>query len=108
MVYHSFYILFSFLEVMVERSELENRARRLISGDITYRVLKSLGDKGIRRLDKMAGEIVGLLESEEPNNRFFSKVEKTSEQKARTLRQGKNSEDLNKLNIFKENGDTRN
>jgi len=74
---------------MVERSELENRVRRLIAADITYRVLKNLGDKGVRRLDKRAAEIVNLLDAgEEPNNRFYVRIEKIEEEKAKTMREG--------------------
>ncbi len=74
---------------MVERSELEKRVRRLIAGDITYRVLKSLGDKGTRRLNKRAANIVELLEKgEEPNNRFFAEIKVIPEQKARTMKEG--------------------
>jgi len=79
---------------MAERSELESRVRRLVAADITYRVFKSLGDKGIRRLNKSAEEIVQLLESEEPGYRFLSKIEESEEKKARTLRQG--------IDIFRE------
>lgn len=75
---------------MVERSELESRVRRMVSADITYRVLKSLGEKGVRRLSKRAEEIVGLVrESEEEARRFVARVEtKIEDRKARTLRQG--------------------
>lgn len=77
---------------MVERSGLEKRVRRLIAGDITYRVLKSLGEKGIRRLKKGAKEIVNLLgEGEEPNNRFYVGIEKSEEEKSKTLREGINA-----------------
>jgi len=80
---------------MVERSELEQRVRRMVSADITYRVLKSLGERGIRRLDKRAAEIVGLLKYEEETKkreqreRFYADVKEIDEEeKARTLRQG--------------------
>ena len=73
---------------MAERTELEKRVRRIIAADITYRVLKSLGEKGVRRLDKRATEIVGLLDKEEQGDRFYARIEKTEEEKARTLRQG--------------------
>ncbi|HUW43385.1 MAG TPA: hypothetical protein VMV95_00260 [Bacillota bacterium] len=76
---------------MVERTELERRVRRLIAGDITYRVLKSLGDRGDRRLKKRAAEIVDILDQKELNNRFFVGIEKTEEEKAKTLRQGINA-----------------
>jgi len=77
---------------MVERSDLEKGVRRLIAGDITYRVLKNLGEKGIRRLNKRAKEIVNLLdEGEEPNNRFYIKIERDKEEKARTTKEGINA-----------------
>ena len=76
---------------MVERSELEKRVRRLIAGDITSKVLKNLGEKGVRRLNKGAKEIFGLLDKEEPNDRFYVRVEKIEEEKARTMRQGVNA-----------------
>ena len=77
---------------MVERSELESRVRRLIAGDITYRVLKNLGNKGVRRLNKRAAEITDLLDKgEEPNNRFYVGIEKIEKEKARTLREGINA-----------------
>ncbi len=77
---------------MVERSALENRVRRLIAEDITSKVLKSLGDKGSRRLKKGAKEIVNLLgEGEEPNNRFYVGIEKSEEEKSKTLREGINA-----------------
>ena len=77
---------------MVERSELENKVRRLIAGDITYRVLKSLGERGNRRLKKRAVEIVCLLkEGEEPNSRFYVEIERIKEEKARTMRGGINA-----------------
>lgn len=76
---------------MAERSELENRIRRLVAGDITYRVLKSLGDKGDRRLKKRAKEIVVLLDEEEPNDRFYARIERIEEEKAKTIREGVNA-----------------
>ena len=72
---------------MVERSELESRVRRLVSADILYRTLKSLGERGVRRLDKRSEEIVQLLDEEE-NQRFFLKIEEIGEERARTLREG--------------------
>ena len=85
------YILFICGKIMVERSELENRVRRLIAGDITYRVLKSLGDKGDRRLKKRAAEIVFLLDQEEPSGRFYAGIEKIDEEKAKTMKEGINA-----------------
>ena len=83
---------------MVERSELESRVRRMVSSDITYRVLKSLGERGVRKLTKKAKEIVELLEDYEEGaeeKRFFARTqEETEDKKARTLRQG--------IDIFKE------
>ena len=72
----------------MERSELEKKVRKLIASDISYRVLKSLGEKGVRRLDKIAREIEEALETEEENERFFAQIKTTPEEKARTLRQG--------------------
>jgi len=83
----NFYILPFLIDLMAERSELESRVRRLIAADISYRVLNSLGEKGIRRLNKRAEEIAVLLD-EEPQDRFFAKIEESSEQKARTMKEG--------------------
>ena len=89
---NNYYIVSVYKKIMVERSELENKVRRLIAGDITSKVLKSLGDKGDRRLKKGAKEIVNLLnEGEEPNDRFCVGIKKTKEEKARTLRKGINA-----------------
>ena len=74
---------------MVERTEIEKYVRWLIASDILYRPLKSLGEKGLRRLDKTAGEISDLLkDKEEIGERVFAKVERKDEEKARTLREG--------------------
>lgn len=73
---------------MVERSELEKRVRRLVASDISYRVLKSLGEKGVRRLGKIAEQIEEALETEEANERFSAQIKTSPEEKARTLRQG--------------------
>ena len=83
----NFYISPLIYVFMVERSDLEQKVRRLVSADIIYRILKSLGERGVRRLDKRALEIVQLLDGEE-NERFFSEVEEIDEEKARTLREG--------------------
>ena len=77
---------------MPERTEIERFVRWLIASDILYRPLKSLGEKGLRRLDKTAGEISDLLKDEEEiGERVFAKVEKKDEEKARTLREGINA-----------------
>ncbi|MFH1311031.1 MAG: hypothetical protein ABIH65_01345 [Nanoarchaeota archaeon] len=77
---------------MPERTEIEKFVRWLISSDILYRPLKSLGEKGLRRLDKKAKEISDLLkEGEEIGERVFAKTEKKEEEKARTLREGINA-----------------
>ena len=76
---------------MVERSELENRVRRLIAADITYRVLKGLGEKGIRRLNKRAKEIVDLLDMGGQNDRFYVEIQKIEDEKARTMKEGINA-----------------
>ena len=89
---NNYYIVSIYKKIMVERSDLEKRVRRLIAGDITSKVLKSLGDKGDRRLKKGAKEIVNLLgEGEEPNNRFYVGIEKSKEEKARTMKEGINA-----------------
>jgi len=77
---------------MPERTEVEKYIRWLIASDIIYRPLKSLGEKGLRRLDKTAGEISDLLKDEEEiGERVFAKIEKKDEEKARTLREGINA-----------------
>ena len=78
---------------MPERTEIEKFVRWLIASDILYRPLKSLGEKGLRRLDKTAKEISDLLkEEEEVGERVFAKIEKKDEEeKARTMRQGINA-----------------
>ena len=77
---------------MPERTEIERFVRWLIASDILYRPLKSLGEKGLRRLDKTAGEISDLLKDEEEiGERVFAKIEKKDEEKARTLREGINA-----------------
>ncbi len=74
---------------MPERTEVEKFVRWLIASDILYRPMKSLGEKGIRRLDKIAKETSGLLKAgEEVGERVFARVEKRDEDKARTLREG--------------------
>jgi len=75
---------------MVERTEIEKFVRWLIASDILYRPLKSLGEKGLRRLDKTAKEISDLLKEEgEVGERVFAKIEKKEEEEAaRTLREG--------------------
>jgi hypothetical protein len=74
---------------MPERTEIEKFVRWLISSDILYRPLKSLGEKGLRRLNKTAKEICDLLkEGEEIGERVFAKIEEKEEEKARTLREG--------------------
>lgn len=88
---NNYYIVSVYEEIMVERSDLEKRVRRLIAGDITYKVLKSLGDKGDRRLKKRAAEIVNLLDEEEPGNRFYARIETSKEEKSKTLREGINA-----------------
>ena len=77
---------------MPERTEVEKYIRWLIASDIIYRPLKSLGEKGLRWLDKTAGEISDLLKDEEEiGERVFAKIEKKDEEKARTLREGINA-----------------
>jgi len=89
---NNYYIVSIYKKIMVERSDLEKRVRRLIAGDITSKVLKNLGEKGARRLKKGAKEIVNLLgEGEEPNNRFYVGIEKSKEEKSKTLREGINA-----------------
>lgn len=77
---------------MPERTEIEKFVRWLVSSDILYRPLKSLGEKGLRRLDNTAKEISDLLkEEEEIGERVFARVERKDEEKARTLREGINT-----------------
>ena len=77
---------------MPERTEIEKSVRWLVSSDILYRPLKSLGEKGLRRLDKTAKEISDLLkEGEEIGERVFARVKREDEEKARTLREGINA-----------------
>ena len=80
---------------MVERTEIEKNVRYLIALDVVSRVLKSLGDKGVRREKKTAKNIVDLLNDKEPlGDRVVARLETRDEQKARTLRQG--------IDVFKE------
>lgn len=89
---NNYYIVSVYEKIMVERSELENRVRRMVAADITYRVLKNLGEKGIRRLKKRALEIVDLLDKgEEPNDRFYVEIERIEKEKARTMKAGVNA-----------------
>jgi len=88
---NNYYIVSVYEKIMVRRSELEKRVRGLIAADITYRVLKSLGEKGVRRLDKRAAEIVDLLGRGELNNRFYVRIERGLEEKARTMKEGINA-----------------
>lgn len=77
---------------MVERTEVEKYVRGLVASDILYRQLKSLGEKGVRRLEKTAKELSSLLkEGEEVGERVIAKTEKRDEEKARTLREGINA-----------------
>jgi len=74
---------------MVERTEIEKFVRWLIASDILYRPLKSLGEKGIRRLDKTAKNIADLLKQEaEIGERVVVRIEEREEAKARTLKEG--------------------
>jgi hypothetical protein len=77
---------------MPERTEIEKPVRELIASDIVYRPLKSFGERGVRRLEKIAKEVSVLLkEGEEVGERVFARVEKRDEEKARTLREGINA-----------------
>jgi hypothetical protein len=75
---------------MVERTEVEKLTRRLIASDILYRPLKSLGEKGVRRLDRVASNISDLLKDDsEMGERVTAKIEyRDEEEKARTLNEG--------------------
>ncbi len=75
---------------MPERTEIEKYVRGLVSADITYRPLKSLGEKGVRRIDKKAEDLAGLLrKGEEKGNRIEARIEeRPEEEKARTLNEG--------------------
>ena len=71
------------------RTEVEKYVRALIALDALYKPLSSLGDKGKRRAEKSAKGIVSLLkEGEEKGERIFARVEKSEEERARTLREG--------------------
>ena len=75
---------------MPERTDIEKAVRILIASDVIYRPLKSLGEKGVRRLEKTSKDIAGLLkEDEEVGERVHVSLERRKEeQKARTLNQG--------------------
>jgi CRISPR/Cas system-associated protein endoribonuclease Cas2 len=75
---------------MTERTEVEKNVRLLIASDILYRPLKSLGEKGVRRIEKTAKNISALLkDGSETGERIFAKIEvKSEEEKARTLNKG--------------------
>jgi len=74
---------------MPERTDIEKLVRILIAGDILYRPLKSLGERGVRRLDKTAKSIYDLIEADgEKGNRVEARVEESEEEKARTLKEG--------------------
>jgi len=75
---------------MAERTEIEKLVRWLIASDIVYRPLKSLGEKGVRRLDKTAGSIADLVQKKsEVGERVIARIEEKSEdEKARTVNEG--------------------
>lgn len=75
-----------------ERTEIEKESRYLIAGDISYRVLESLGKRGARKLIKGADNIASLLkDGEEAGNSICARIEKRDEdEKARTLNEGIN------------------
>jgi len=75
---------------MPERTEIEKYVRLMIASDILYRTLNNLGEKGIRRLNKTAKNIVDLLEKkEEIGSRVIAKIEELDEEmKARTTKEG--------------------
>ena len=75
---------------MPERTEVEKYVRWMIASDILYRALSSLGDKGLRRLDKTAKSLSELLRSkEELGNRVEARIEELEEEmKARTINEG--------------------
>lgn len=75
-----------------ERTEVEKESRYLIAGDISYRVLESLGKRGTRRLEKAAKNIETLLkDSEEKGNSVDVRISKIEEEeKARTVNEGIN------------------
>ena len=75
---------------MTERTEVEKNVRLMIASDILYRPLKSLGEKGVRRIEKTAKSISALLkDGSETGERIFAKVEiKSEEEKARTINEG--------------------
>jgi len=75
---------------MTERTGVEKNVRLMIASDILYRPLKSLGEKGVRRIEKTAKSISALLKNgSETGERIFAKVEiKSEEEKARTINEG--------------------
>lgn len=75
---------------MPERTEIEKSVRWLVASDIIYRPLKSLGERGVRRLEKTAKSISALLKDKgEVGERVFAGIEKIEEdEKARTMTQG--------------------
>lgn len=73
----------------MERTDIEKDTRYLVAGDISYRILKSLGERGVRKLDKKAGEIDSLLKGDDDiGNSVYARVERRDESKARTLEEG--------------------
>jgi len=73
-----------------ERTNVERESRYLIAGDISYRILESLGKKGTRRLNKAAKNVEALLkDSENEGNSVYARIEKKDEEeKARTMNEG--------------------
>lgn len=73
---------------MVERSGIETGIRDLVAYDIMSKPLCSLGQKADRRKDKLAAEVARLLREGEEFERVDVGIERKSEEKARTLREG--------------------
>ncbi|MDP3917387.1 MAG: hypothetical protein Q8Q42_03830 [Nanoarchaeota archaeon] len=75
---------------MVQRTELETTIRRMVANDILSKPLSSLGQKAARRRDSLSKEAERLLRTGARLDleRAFVRMERTSEEKARTMREG--------------------
>lgn len=72
------------------RTEIEKLTRYMIATDVLARPLKSLGEKGARRLDKKAASIVELInqDGEFGNSVYASVAQINEDSKARTVNEG--------------------
>lgn len=75
---------------MVQRTELETTVRRMVANDILSKPLSSLGQKAERRRNALSKEAAKLLRTGARSDleRAFIRMERTSEEKARTMREG--------------------